>query len=457
MAKISTNAQWSIVCRHGRIIAVGLAVLISNPAFSESSPSESTPATSEPTPQQESDSSYVGVRIDCNHNFNRNKGSNQNCLTVSGLRIGLTHKVNSQATAKLQLDPFAVPAAYFAETPVRDYVPSTKDSALGIVDDYSVIWAPRPNLALGVESYEGATAIPSTSGIALLDSLTDEGWKQTALTLTYNLAAVNGLVVQFAGGNGEGESGANLDPQQYFGFRVNAPVIKGLSFVGGLSFDGNSVGSERFDYEQKLAACGVGAGTPKPGVGYSAQRFSAGLVLDGTAAFAPGLKAGLGWQKSTLVDLQKGKKAYPLALDLSACEQLNPGELFVEAEDPEKSNSVVRATTALNISWQFAETWFVGADVRQRKINMGSEKVFQPCSSFSETSCATDGDPSQVLKQTAWTLGFGKNLADGLVADFGYNQTKYDKKYSKFYYLGKNGKASDTIEVFNARIAYNWR
>ena len=58
--------------------------------------------------------------------------------------------------------------------------------------------------------------------------LIGSGWKQTALTLTYQLRAFEGTQVKFAAGNGEGENGENMDPQQYFGFNVNSEVVKGI-------------------------------------------------------------------------------------------------------------------------------------------------------------------------------------------------------------------------------------
>lgn len=400
---------------------------------------------------------YAGVRFDCMHNFNRNKGQNQNCLAVSGLRLGMLHEMSATSRAHIRVDPFTAPSASMEATPLRDSFPLTSELALGIVDYYSAMWSPRPNLDIGVESYVGATSIPALSGLTLMDPMTDEGWKQTAVTLTYHLAAANGVRVRFALGNGEGENGRNHDPQQYFGFEVRAPIVEGLALVGGLSFDGNSVGSDRFAYEQKLAACGLNAGGEKPTSGYSAQRFGAGIEMDGTAKVAPGFKFGLGWQKSTLVDLQKSEKTYPLDSDLSVCDQLNPGEIFVESVDLEKANMVQRTTVALNASYRFAETWFVGVDVRQRTIDMGDVNLFQKCSSFSGTQCAVDGVPTNHAKQTGWTVGGGKELAPGLVFDFGYGRVAYDKKYNKFNYLGKNEKASDMLELFNSRIAYNWR
>ena len=402
-------------------------------------------------------SSYVGARVDCLHNFNRNKGATQNCLAVSGLRLGLIHELSPISRAHLRLDPFAAPSASMESTPIREALPSGKDSAFGIVDLYSVIWSPRPNLEIGVESYGGATSIPAISGLTLLDAMTDEGWKQTAVTLTYHLASTNGMRVRFAMGNGEGENGKNLDPQQYFGFEVRVPIIQGLAFVGGLSFDGNSSGSERFEYEQSIAGCGVPVGTVKPTSGYSAQRFGGGLVADGTSKLATGFKFGLGWQKSNLVDLQKSKNSYPMAADLSTCEQLNPSEVFVESSSLDKANIVQRTTGAVNTSYSFAQSWFIGADIRQRKLDVGDVNLFQACSSFSGSDCSVDGSPTHLLKQTAWTVGGGKELSPGLILDFGYSKVAYDKKYSKFNYLGKNNKSTDALEAFNTRVAYNWR
>ena len=44
--------------------------------------------------------------------------------------------------------------------------------------------------------------------------------------------------VRFAVGNGEGETVENLDPQQYFGFDLDAKVGKGVHLNFGVSLDG---------------------------------------------------------------------------------------------------------------------------------------------------------------------------------------------------------------------------
>src|SRR3712207_6502840 len=75
------------------------------------------------TPADKADALTLGARIDCLHNFNRSKGSSQDCVTVSGLRVGFNHQVDNQVRATLRLDPFTTPRSSRADTPYREHLP----------------------------------------------------------------------------------------------------------------------------------------------------------------------------------------------------------------------------------------------------------------------------------------------------------------------------------------------
>lgn len=416
------------------------------------------PATATAPVQEQTTQTSLAARIDCVHDFNIDKGSSQDCLKLTGLRLSVLHRQSNDLRGRIRLDPFSTPASGKADSPLRGSLPSPDATPLGIIDDYGLIWSPRPNLEVAVESYDGSAKVPSMSGLSLANSLTDVGWKQTALTVTYNLSTFTDMKVTFAAGNGEGENGRNLDPQQYFGFAVDASVIKGVRAGLGVSMDGNDTGSDEYTwlstrYEER---CGFDVARVKPRIGHSTQRMAAGVGLDGTLEAAPGLRAGIGWQRNVLSDLDKDSLGGATLDDLSRCPRLDPDTVFVD-DTKGSVNTVQRTTYVINASYRIFERFFVAADYSTRNIDSGSVDLFQICNGYTGTTCAAPGTRENTLSQDAFTVGGGMDLAEGLRLTLEYFKTSYDKKYTQVFYDGRDGKASDEREVFNARIAANWQ
>ena len=63
--------------------------------------------------------------------------------------------------ARLRLDPFATPKLSAVDFPLRDGLPTSQDTSLGIIDDYGVHWSARPALEVAIEAYDGAAFYPS--------------------------------------------------------------------------------------------------------------------------------------------------------------------------------------------------------------------------------------------------------------------------------------------------------
>ena len=187
-----------------------------------------------------SNGSRLGVRVDCLHDFTKNKGSTQDCAQLSGTQLELSHKMGKNLSARVRINPFGVPSTTLEHQANHSSypLPTLDDTYLRIIDFYELRWQFRPNLALRIEEFGGTTLIPSTSGLALASRFQDSGWDQTAMTATYSLSPLQGINVKIAIGNGEGENGKNLDPQQYGGLRVKVGVIKGVNILAGISFDG---------------------------------------------------------------------------------------------------------------------------------------------------------------------------------------------------------------------------
>lgn len=404
--------------------------------------------------------STIGLRFDCLHDFNRDKGSSQSCLTVRNLRYGVEEQLSPQVKGRLVLDPFGSVAAAKADTPLYESVPQVKDTPFVLVDDYAIIWTPRANLEVAAESYPGSARIMQVSGLATAGSFGDTGWKQTALTVAYSLPAFTDMKVKLAAGNGEGENGKNLDPQQYFGFEVGAAPLKGVRANLGVSFDGNNVGSAEYAFLQNRLAVHCPAMRTRaeaPKLGYSTQRIAAGLGLDGSLPAAEGLKLALGWQRNVFSDLDKARASGPALAELDSCDQLDIDSVFVEDPLGEAVNTVQRTTIELSVQYRLFGDYFFAADYAQRHVDTGSVQLFKTCRGFTGQSCSAPGSGSNALSQTAFSVGGGIELAGGFVMTLEYNQTDYDKTYAQAFYADQNGKTSDTLDLFDARLSYNWQ
>lgn len=394
-------------------------------------------------------STRLGVRIDCLHHFNYNKGSAQDCATITGLAIEASQALSPETRATIRLDPFATPIAAKADTPLRSNLPTVVDTNLILVDDYALTWSPRPNLDFSVQSYGGAATISSVSGLGLANPFADTGWKQTAITATYHLTALPDMTVKFAAGNGEGENVRNLDAQQFFGFQIGATVLKGLKLGFGASFDGNSDGSSQttWDDSQRKSSCGLAPDASRPSHGYSTQRLAAGLTYDGSGTGVDGLTAGLGWQRNVLSDLDKEHAWAPSKADLAACSALDPDTLFVEDPESKTVNTVQRTTYDLSLHYRLFGNYFAAIDLSTRRIDMGSVTVFT----------TAGGSPSNTLSQTSYVAGGGVTLSEGLLFSLEYGRRQFDHTYTQVSYANRDGKTAATDELFDARLSYNWR
>lgn len=418
-------------------------------------PSATPPAATAPDGRTKTS---LGFRVDCLHDFNLDKGEAQDCVGVSGLRFKVVHQESEKVRGMLQVDPFGTPRIGRMNAPNLEGTPAQSESALGIVDDFAMTWLPRPNLEVAVEAYEGAAHIPEMSGLATAGLYDDAGWKQTAITVTYNLTVPTEMKVRFAAGNGEGETVKNLDPQQYFGFSADARIVHGLRFNLGVSLDGNDVGSEEYNYLAKryLDDCGIDLAKTKPKLGHSTQRLAAGFALDGTMPGLEGFKLGLGWQRNVMSDLDKKRPSAPSEADIAKCRKIDPDTIFVE-DSGEAVNTVQRTVYGLNLSYRIFTSYFVAFAYETRRIDTGSVELFEVCKGFTDGACsAPTGDKSNQLTQDAYAVGAGIDLEQDLTLTVEYAKESYDRTYTKVFFDNQDDKVSESRELFNARLAYNF-
>jgi hypothetical protein len=309
-----------------------------------------------------------------------------------------------------------------------------------------------------IENYGGATLLPTVSGLSLGSRLDDAGWNQTAFSLTYLLGLGEGTEVKLVYGNGEGESGMNLDPQQYFGFHLKVEAIKGIEAHLGLSRDFNSQGSLRQSWllQKYRQECEIDTTSLGAKQGYLTNRLSAALVADSIIDAAPGLKMALGWQRNVKSDLNKFTRSDLGAEELANCPRIDVNHFFIESPGDASANIVEANVFGFNAAYHFLSSYFIAFDYEQRTINSRDVKFFQPCERFVGTSCETGGKATQSeIKQTAYTYGGGVALSPSLILTLEYNTSSFDQMYNKVFYE-EPGEAKQSQELFNARIAYQW-
>lgn len=444
-----------------RLLSVAFFVAISTNALGDSTePSDdflSGRWRKFPSANKEKDAGNlsIGVRVDCSKDFGQKRGGNQNCLAIDGLRIQQFHRSNENLWATVRLDPFGVPAAQYQNRPRIGEIPTLGDSSLEMIDDFAVVWAPRSGLHLNLELYEGAVWVPLESGLSTSGLLFEDGWKQAAVSVEYFLPVRNGMRTKFVAGNGEGETVANLDPQQYLGFEIEMRPVLGVAANLGISFDENSAGSESQNWLAKRYAIDCSITMPRSDRGHSTKRMAAGLALDGKLPAAPGLKAGLAWQQTAHRDLDFTAASSPAPAELAKCPKIDPDTIFAESEGGTKANTVTKNSVGASFSYHFADGFYVGAGLENRRLSTGSAKIIIHCDKYVDNRCLVSGLPENHLDQKLVNFGGGVELSEKLLFSVEYLKASYGSLYTQFNYASGDGFASDW-ELFNARIAYNW-
>jgi hypothetical protein len=401
----------------------------------------------------------LAMRFDCMHDFNASSGAAQNCISISGLRLTLSEQAAPNLRASLRLDPFSTPRPSRAESPLRTQLPSTSDTALGIVDQFKVVWTARPSLDLAIQSFDGAALPQTVSGLALGNQFMDAGWKQTALTLDYTLNVPMPLNVMLVAGNGEGQTLRAVTPQQYFGLQARMTIERYISLMLGVSANGNDAGSEESIYARKRvqADCSLTVNNGSSPHGHSTRRMAVGVVADGGIVGLDGFKVGLAWQGNTTKDLAINMSGDPTVsqLEQSRC-QLDPDLVFIQQSGV--LGSWRRTIVDASLKYRFSSGFFLAADYTTRRLSTNGSGTFKVCESDVDNQClgqATGGQNQ--LNQAAWTAGVGATLAPDLQLTLEYYTASYDENYAHFYYAGANGRADKDFSLFNARLAYRWQ
>lgn len=390
----------------------------------------------------------IHAQIDCASRIDAAQGSTQACLSITSLALRFEEELGNGLSAELQLDPFGTPYAPMRLRPrLGDVlIPSNQDTPLGLIDHYALRWQFRKNLSLSIEQVNGATMLPNSSGLALAARFQDSGWNQTALTALYHLPPFQGVDVRIMIGNGEGENGHNLNPQQFGGLEIEAFLLEGLFLKLGMTYDGNNVGSQQFQWVY---------GESPSSQGFATQRQVAVIGLNGERPGLRGLKFSIGWQKTAVSDLDKENSVLPSEQPFSEEQTFDVNNLLVES--PDAAVHIHRTVKNISMSYRILAEYFVGLDYETRTINTDIVNAFQLCGRIAGGECLDPEDSRNELHQTSFTVGAGKDLVDeNLRFSLEYNSSSYHKLYRFFNYRGDNQQKTRSMETINARISYNW-
>jgi hypothetical protein len=400
------------------------------------------------TQLQASTKTELQAHIDCASRIDANQGGTQGCLTISRLSLTIKETLEKGLTAEIRFDPFGTPYAPFADLPriANPVVPDNTQTPLGLVDDYALRWQFRPNLILSLEEINGSTRLPNASGLAFGSRFQDSGWDQTALTALYKLPPLAGVDVRLMIGNGEGENGVNLDPQQFGGLEIEAFLTEGLFLKLGMSYDGNNLGSQRFRWLY---------GTSSDSQGFATERHAVAFGLNGEYPGLRGLQVALGWQRTRVSDLDKTIQALPTTTPFNEQTTYDVNNVLVES--PTKANQVQRTVLNFGLSYRILDVYHIGLDVETRQINTDDVAFFEACSQIKEGNCEQVKGQHKELQQNSLSFGVGKELvADRLKFMLEYNTTRYDRLYRYFNYQEDGDAKSQSRELINARVSYQW-
>ncbi|MFW7381840.1 MAG: hypothetical protein ACOH5I_23745 [Oligoflexus sp.] len=390
----------------------------------------------------------IKARVDCFSRVSVNQSSSQACLSFSQLAVRLVEKLEEGLTAEIQFDPFGTPYAPFSDLPRYTSLifPLNTDTSLNFIDHYALHWQFRNNLSLSIEEFSSATTLPNSSGLAFASRFQDSGWDQMAISALYHLPPLQGVDVRLVIGNGEGENGQNLDPQQFGALEINAFLMEGVFLKLGMSYDGNNLGSQQFHWTY---------GTSPASIGFSTDRQAIAIGLTGERPGLRGLKLSLGWQRTRVNDLDKSVQALPTTSPFS--EDKNYDVNFLLVESPDEAVQIQRTVVNIGLSYRILAEYFVGFDYDQRTVFTDTVDAFEICQGIEEGNCLGATGRSNELKQTSYTLGFGKDLVPkSLIFTLEYNSTAYDKLYRNFNYRGDGEKKQKSFEAVNARLTYLW-
>jgi hypothetical protein len=389
----------------------------------------------------------AGIRFDCLTQMSKGSSKAQDCFNMSELSLRVDHAVNDKVNAFVKIDPFGTPVSSLSSVPRGAWkaLPTYMELGSNFIDDYGLFWKFRSHLTLGIENFSGVVQLPNMSKLALASRFQDSGWKQTAITAKYELAPLSGIDVKLAIGSGEGESMRNLDPQQYGGIEINANLVEGVFLKVGLSFDGNNVGSEAYSWlynsESELR-------------GFSTERQAIAFGLNGKLEKLRGLRLSVGWQKTSVTDLDKDTKALADTLSDRIKHPIDVNNLLVESMN--SAIEITRNVIDFNAAYRILDTYELAVAYEQRQVDTDTVKAFVICSQITASGCAPSSEVSNKLTQSAYTIGVSHEIAPNVKMLLEYHNAYYDKVYQSYNFEGSGGEKTKSWEVINARVAYNW-
>lgn len=395
------------------------------------------------------------LRIDCQTSLTKD-GAQQDCLKISGARLNVFSSQSERLYGVLQINPLGSPSRQFANYPLSgEQFPKLKDWGLRLVERYGVFWQAKPGLIISLEDYAGAAIIQNVSGLSSSAPLDDSGWDQTAITVGYLLGEDSTVGVKFALGNGEGENGENLDPQQYLAAQMRAGSLFGLSLYYGVSFDGNNFGSQATEYNfSSYDGCGVTLDSEADIKGFSAFRQAVGLIWQGEN-YLNGLAFAVGMQKSTFKDLDTTTTAFIPSSQILGCKRLTPEASFVEDETGELANRIESQVYGFNGAFRIMDRYILGFDLKTREIK-SKVPLTAKCLAYTDGVCSTLGESKFNAEQVGWAAGISYKIEPELWLKLEWSGIEYASALSNYFYYGAKNEPQKNEEFVNLRLEYNW-
>lgn len=401
------------------------------------------------------EASKIRARFDCIHLFNADKGSNQNCITVSALKLRLSEVTSPSTKAYIELDPFSGPDELRNNMPGSLFYPERASSQL--ISDFAFLWTPRPSLLVRFGVHAGM--LPEqlkSSGGSFEGTLLSGPWKQFALTIAYRLALFDSFDVEMTVGNGEGELFENLDPQQYFSFLAKAQLSPAFWAGLGVSLDGNSYGSRQTTWLKERLATSCPSQMQNASAserGFQTQRALLFFGLDGTKPGWEGFKTVFSHRRVVKRDLDSTTSYWSGVAD---CKIEDWSWFLPESPDTGVHNTLELQQNSIGLGYRILDTAEIGFDFAALTAKSTEVDFLQTCELYQDGGCQQLGQNVDKADQTSYSISLAFDFNEKLRFNTEYHARAYDRIYNQAYYKGRNNSGGKEVDLFNAGFLYNF-
>ncbi len=384
------------------------------------------------------DGFIFGPEIICRH---LDLGSRTLCPKLTHLHLGYRSDFDEGPHWRLIYDPLHPQKATWNDTKSLEvqYLPEHHSW----LSDYALRFSLGSAMELSFENWSGTTLLPDASGISFSRALQDTSWDQSAARLTWVNPDLRIFAMSFVLGLGEGERFSETDSKPYYGFLARTELAPALSMQGGWSYDSDFLSSDALPWVEHLER-------QRASHGFSAERQSLALFLDGSYPKARGLRLSAGWQRTRIHGPAADTGVSPRATSPVSL-ALDPTEVIAEALGAR--SDLTRETQSLSASYLILGSYVLAFHKQIFQAKLHGSGMFSSCSALdADGLCAGPAQPQSSLRVNALGYGIGRMKEDSWTLMLESFQEQYDKLYQVYHFApGRNDRQKD-LRVLQIRF-----